>query len=416
MMSRNLLLVRKKSMDFSESFAVALNSLLANRVRLVLTMLGIIIGVGAVITMISLGEGAKQAVETQIQQLGTNILTVRPGASGPNMNRAAGNTVEFKQEHVEAVREQCKSVEAVVPEFYQYTQVKFGNQVTYSQICGTEPAYEWVRNSPVSQGEFFTNSDNARRARVCIIGEKVRETLFPEDGNIIGEQVKIKGVNFTIVGVLKSKGEGWGDPDNTVIVPIETAQKRLFGTERVSQISIKVPDIAAMDPAALEVEGVLRKYLKLRPDETNNFSIRSQLDMLSTFGEASKTLTTLLASIAAVSLLVGGIGIMNIMLVSVTERTREIGIRIAIGARKRDIRYQFLIEAVSIALIGGIIGILLGVGASFALAKFATWNTSIAPNSIFLSFFFAFLVGVVFGLFPAVKASNLNPIESLRYE
>lgn len=415
-MSRNLLLVRKKSMDFSESFAVALNSLLANRVRLVLTMLGIIIGVGAVITMISLGEGAKQAVETQIQQLGTNILTVRPGASGPNMNRAAGNTVEFKQEHVVAVREQCKSIEAVVPEFYQYTQIKFGNQVTYSQICGTEPAYEWVRNSPVSQGEYFTNSDNARRARVCIIGEKVRETLFPEDGNVVGEQVKIKGVNFEIVGVLKSKGEGWGDPDNTVIVPIETAQKRLFGTERVSQISIKVPDIASMDPAALEVEGVLRKYLKLRPDEANNFSIRSQLDMLSTFGEASKTLTTLLASIAAVSLLVGGIGIMNIMLVSVTERTREIGIRIAIGARKRDIRYQFLIEAVSIALIGGIIGIMLGIGASFALAKFATWNTSIAPNSIFLSFFFAFLVGVVFGLFPAVKASNLNPIESLRYE
>lgn len=403
-------------MDFSESFAVALNSLLANRVRLVLTMLGIIIGVGAVITMISLGEGAKQAVETQIQQLGTNILTVRPGASGPNMNRAAGNTVEFKQEHVVAVREQCKSIEAVVPEFYQYTQIKFGNQVTYSQICGTEPAYEWVRNSPVSQGEYFTNSDNARRARVCIIGEKVRETLFPEDGNVVGEQVKIKGVNFEIVGVLKSKGEGWGDPDNTVIVPIETAQKRLFGTERVSQISIKVPDIASMDPAALEVEGVLRKYLKLRPDEANNFSIRSQLDMLSTFGEASKTLTTLLASIAAVSLLVGGIGIMNIMLVSVTERTREIGIRIAIGARKRDIRYQFLIEAVSIALIGGIIGIMLGIGASFALAKFATWNTSIAPNSIFLSFFFAFLVGVVFGLFPAVKASNLNPIESLRYE
>lgn len=403
-------------MDFSESFAVALNSLLANRVRLVLTMLGIIIGVGAVITMISLGEGAKQAVETQIQQLGTNILTVRPGASGGNMSRAAGNTVEFKQELVDAVREQCKTLEAVVPEFYQYTQIKFGNQVTYSQICGTEPAYEWVRNSPVAQGEFFTNSDNARRSRVCIIGEKVRATLFPDNGNAVGEQVKIKGVNFTVVGVLKSKGEGWGDPDNTVIVPIETAQKRLFGTERISQISIKVPDIASMDPAALEVEGVLRKYLKLRMGEENNFSIRSQLDMLSTFGEASKTLTTLLASIAAVSLLVGGIGIMNIMLVSVTERTREIGIRIAIGARKRDIRYQFLIEAVAIALIGGIIGIILGIGASFALAKFATWNTSIAPNSIFLSFFFAFLVGVVFGLFPAVKASNLNPIESLRYE
>jgi putative ABC transport system permease protein len=415
-MSRGLLIVRNKGMEFSESFAVAFRSLLANRIRLVLTMLGIIIGVGAVITMISLGNGAKQAVETQIQQLGTNILTVRPGAQGPNMNRAAGATVEFKQEHVEAIREQCKSVEAVVPEFYQNTQVKFGNQVTYSQICGTEPAYEWVRNSPVSQGEFFTNSDNSRRSRVCIIGEKVRETLFPEDGNVIGEQVKIKGVNFTIVGVLKSKGEGWGDPDNTVIVPIQTAQKRLFGTERVSQISIKVPDIAAMDPAALEVEGVLRKYLKLRPDEENNFSIRSQLDMLSTFGEASKTLTTLLASIAAVSLLVGGIGIMNIMLVSVTERTREIGIRIAIGARKRDIRYQFLIEAVTIALIGGIIGIMMGVGASFALAKFATWNTAISPNSIFLSFFFALLVGVVFGLFPAVKASNLNPIESLRYE
>ncbi len=403
-------------MNFSESFAVALSALLANRVRLVLTMLGIIIGVGAVITMISIGEGAKQAVEAQIQQLGTNILTVRPGSFGGMQNRAAGATVELNQDHLEAIREEVKNAQAVVPEFFQYTQVKFGNQVTFSQILGTEPAYEWVRNSPVAEGAYFTNNDNARRSRVCVIGDKVRAELFGENVAVVGEQIKIKGVNFTIVGLLKPKGEGWGDPDNTVLVPLLTAHKRLFGTKRLSQISIKVADVAMMDPVSLEVERVLRKHLKLSQTEENNFTIRSQLDMLSTFGEASKTLTSLLASIAAVSLLVGGIGIMNIMLVSVTERTREIGIRIAIGARKRDIRYQFLIEAVVIALIGGIIGILLGVGASVVLANVSNWNSAIAPNSILLSFVFAFLVGIVFGLFPAIKASNLNPIDSLRYE
>lgn len=404
------------NVNLSESFSVALSALLANRIRLVLTMLGIIIGVGAVITMISIGEGAKRQVESQIQSLGTNILTVRPGSFGPMQNRAAGATVELKAEHLEAIRSEVEGVEAVVPEYYSNTQVKYGNNVMYSQILGTEPAYEWVRNSPVSGGAYFTNTDNARRARVCVIGETVRSTLFGENQNVIGEQIKIKGINFTIVGLLKEKGEGWGDPDNTVIIPILTAQKRVFGTERINQISIKVPTVEQMDPVSIKVEQVLRKYLKLRPDEENNFSIRSQLDFLQTMNQASETMTMLLASIAAVSLLVGGIGIMNIMLVSVTERTREIGIRIAIGARKRDIRFQFLIEAVTIAIFGGLIGIGAGIGASFLLSSFTKWSTSIAPNSIILSFLFASVVGVAFGLFPAIKASNLNPIESLRYE
>ncbi len=404
------------NMNFSESFFVAISALLANRIRLVLTMLGIIIGVGAVITMISIGEGAKKQVESQIQSLGTNILTIRPGSFGGQQNRASGARVELTHEHLDALRQEVKGAEAIVPEFYSNTQIKYGNSVTFSQVLGTEAAYEWVRNSPVAEGAYFTNTDNARRARVCVIGEKVRSELFAENKHVIGEQIKIKGINFTITGLLKEKGEGWGDPDNTVIIPILTAHKRVFGTERINQISVKVADVAQMDPVSLELERVLRKVLKLRQGEENSFSIRSQLDFLSTFGEASKTMTMLLASIAAVSLVVGGIGIMNIMLVSVTERTREIGIRIAIGARKRDIRYQFLIEAVTIAVLGGLIGIAAGVGASFMLASFTQWSTSIAVNSIIMSFFFALLVGVIFGLFPAVKASNLNPIESLRYE
>jgi len=403
-------------MNLSESFTVAVTSLLANRVRLILTMLGIIIGVSAVITMISLGEGAKRAVEEQIQQLGTNILTVRPGSMNRAFRRASGATIHFTMDEVEAIQNNATTVEAVVPEFDSFTQMKFGNNVTYARVIGTTPDYEWVRNAPVIKGKYFTNTDNARRERVAVIGEKVRQSLFGDNKFVVGEEMRVKNVNFTIVGLLEEKGEGWGDPDNVIIVPLETAQRRLFGTENIDEIIVRVPTVDMMDAAAIQVEQILRKYLKLRPDEDNNFTVRSQLDFLSTFGEASKTLTTLLASIAAVSLLVGGIGIMNIMLVSVTERTREIGVRMAIGARKRDIRFQFLIEAVVIAMIGGIIGILLGVGGSFALSEFAQWNTTISPDSIVLSFLFAFLVGIVFGLFPAFKASNLNPIDSLRYE
>jgi putative ABC transport system permease protein len=404
-------------MDFRESFSVALSALLSNRVRLVLTMLGIIIGVGAVIAMVALGQGAKQAVETQIQQLGTNLLTVRSGTGGGGMfNRASGTTTGFTLEHLKVIREQCKTIETAIPELNQNTQIKYANQVTYSQVLGTEPEYEFVRNAPLEQGEYFTNSDNARRNRVCVIGEQVRKDLFGESKDVLGEQVKIRGINFTIVGLLKSKGEGFGDPDNTVIIPLLTAQKRVFGTERVSQIDIKVASLEMLEAASLEVEQVLRKQNRLAEGDENNFMIRSQLDYLNTFGEASKTLTTLLAAIAAVSLLVGGIGIMNIMLVSVTERTREIGVRMAIGARKKDIRYQFLIEAIVIAMAGGIIGILAGVGGAMALAKFANWNTAIVPEAVVLAFVFSGVVGVVFGLFPAIKASNLNPIDSLRYE
>ncbi len=403
-------------MNISESFAVAVSSLLANRVRLILTMLGIIIGVSAVITMISLGEGAKLAVEQQIQQLGTNILTVRPGSMNRAFSRAAGATIRFTMDEVQAIQENATMVDAVIPEYDSFTQMKFGNSVTYARVIGTTPEYEWVRNAPVASGKYFSNTDNARRERVAVIGEKVRKSLFGDNTSVLGEEIRVRNLNFTVVGVLQEKGEGWGDPDNVIIVPIETAQRRLFGTDRVDEIVVRVPSVDMMDASMIQIEQILRKYLRLQPDEENNFSVRSQLDFLSTFGEASKTLTTLLASIAAVSLLVGGIGIMNIMLVSVTERTREIGVRMAIGARKRDIRFQFLIEAVVIAMIGGIIGIALGIGGSFALSEFAQWNTTIAPNSILLSFIFAFLVGVVFGLFPAYKASNLNPIESLRYE
>lgn len=411
-----LLDIRKSDMNLSESFSVAVTSLLANRVRLILTMLGIIIGVSAVITMISLGEGAKRAVEQQIQQLGTNILTVRPGSMDRAFRRASGATVRFTLDEVEAVRENATMVDAVIPEYDSYTQMKYANNVTYARVIGTTPEYEWVRNAPVARGEYFSNTDNARRERVAVIGEKVRQSLFGDNPYVVGEEFRVKNINFTIVGVLEEKGEGWGDPDNVIIVPIETAQRRLFGTDRIDEIIVSVTSVDMMDAAMIEIEQILRKYLRLQPDEDNTFSVRSQLDFLSTFGEASKTLTTLLASIAAVSLLVGGIGIMNIMLVSVTERTREIGVRMAIGARKKDIRFQFLIEAVVIAMIGGIIGILLGVGGAFALSEFAQWNTTIAPNSIALAFLFAFIVGVIFGLFPAYKASNLDPIDSLRYE
>jgi len=408
----------KGGMNLAEGFSVAVAALHANKLRSLLTMLGIIIGTGAVITMIALGNGARKAVEERISQLGADLLFVRPGTDrGRHVRGPAGSSVNLTEKDAVAIAENCPSVLAVAPEVWSSAQVKLGSNNWNTRILGTYPEYEWLRNTPVLMGEYFTHADNKVRRRVCVLGPTVVENLFGDDINPIGRTIKIRNINFEVLGVLKEKGaQGWGNTDDQVIVPLRTAQKRLMGRDHVSSIDVRAVDQASMNRATLEIESLLRRRHKLHEGQENDFSMRSMTDVMSTLGETTETFTMLLASIALVSLLVGGIGIMNIMLVSVTERTREIGVRKAVGGRRRDILTQFLIESIALSLAGGALGIALGIAGANALAHFAGWNTLVAPEAVLLAFGFSFAVGVFFGYYPARKASALDPIEALRYE
>lgn len=405
-------------MHLLEGMSVAIASLMTNKMRALLTMLGIIIGVGAVITMVALGTGAQQAVEDRISGLGADLLFLRPGADRRgHVRMAAGSRTSLTEEDADVLVRECPSVVAVAPHVSTSAQLKYGNQNWNSRIYGTYPEYEWIRNTPAELGAYFTHADNDQRRRVCLLGPTVVENLFGIGVNPVGSEIKIRNINFAVVGTLQEKGaQGWGNTDDVVIVPLRTAQKRLIGQDYISSVSVRARDQASMDRATLEIESVLRRRHKLQQGDENDFTIRSMTDVQSTMGETTKTFTTLLASIALVSLLVGGIGIMNIMLVSVTERTREIGVRKAVGGRRRDIMLQFLIESVTLALSGGILGILLGMAGAKALATFAGWNTILSLEAIVLAFGFSFAVGVFFGFYPARKASLLDPIEALRYE
>ncbi len=404
--------------EFKESLLVSVGALQANKMRSLLTMLGIIIGVGAVITMIALGQGAKKAVQSQIQSMGTNLLFVRPGASRQGFVRIqAGSGVELTNQDARYLQERCPSVARVVPESFAFAQLKYRNKNWNARVIGTTSEYEQVRNVTPAKGSFFGDKEVSNKERVCVLGQTVYENLFEPGEDPVGKVIKINNINFAVKGLLVPKGgTGWMNQDDQVFVPISTAQKRLLGMDYLTNINVQAKGEALIDQASLEIEKVLRRSQKIRPGEENNFSVSTQLDILSTMEQTSRQFSLLLAGIALVSLLVGGIGIMNIMLVSVTERTREIGIRMAIGARRRDILQQFLIEALVLSLLGGIIGILVGIGGSVTLSQAAQWNTLISPASILLAFFFAFLVGVFFGLWPARKASGLDPIEALRYE
>jgi len=403
-------------MQLNESFLVAFSSLRTHKVRSFLTMLGIIIGVASVITVFAMGRGAEKATQEQIEKFGTNVLTINPGFAGPASMRAGGVRVRLYNEDAEAL-EGVANVVAIVPEMTSNSQIKFANQVTFARVVGTLPEYEWVKNASLTQGKFFTRTDNARGARVAIIGAEVKADLFGEDpGDIIGSEIKIRGISFQVIGVLAEKGPGFWSPDEAVIIPLQTAQKRVFGFNYLNGITVKVTDLAVMDRVSLEIERILRRNHGLTGETENDFRIMSQVDLIQTSQSTTQTFTLLLSSIAGVSLIVGGIGIMNIMLVSVTERTREIGLRMAIGARKRDIRLQFLIEAFALSILGGTLGILLGSGASSVLSTYFQWNTLISPDSVVLGFCFSAFVGVGFGFYPAWKASQLDPIESLRYE
>jgi putative ABC transport system permease protein len=406
-------------MLLGETIGVALGALRANKLRSFLTMLGVVIGVGAVIAVVALGRGAQESVNARITALGTTLLTVQPGQIyAPGGVSSGSDRARMLVADAKALESAGPAIAAVEPEMQRQFQIQYLNTNTNSNVLGTTPNYLQVRKYEIENGAMFTEGDDRASRRVAVLGATVPANLGVPAATLVGQNIRIGGFLFEVIGVLASKGTGggFGDPDDQVLVPITTAQFRLFGSDRLRQIGVLAASEAEIPQAMAEIQRILRREHRLRVGVPDDFQIRNQADFLNTLGETTQIFTFLLSGIAAVSLLVGGIGIMNIMLVSVTERTREIGVRKALGATPKNILLQFLIEAVVLCLLGGVGGIVFGWLGAVALAKFGNFNTSVAPSSILLAFFFSGFVGVLFGVWPARRAANLDPIQSLRYE
>jgi putative ABC transport system permease protein len=405
-------------MLIGEIIRVALGALRANKLRSLLTMLGIVIGVAAVIAVVALGTGAQSAVKDRISSLGTTLLTVIPGQQR-GMGVSFDQSMKLTMDDAAALEDRATNLSAVQPEMTSRLQVQYLNQNTNTSIVGTTANYLEVRKYELQAGRMFSRAEDEGRQRVAVLGPTVLDALgINSPDAIVGEAVRIRGIQFTVVGVLKSKGQStpFGNPDDQVLVPITTGRFRLFGSDRLRSISVLAQSEEKIPDAMADVQRVLRREHRLPQGRPDDFMIRSQADFLNTLGETTQVFTYLLSGIAAVSLLVGGIGIMNIMLVSVTERTREIGIRKALGATRANILLQFLIEAVVLCLLGGLIGALVGSGGATAMSKFFQWNTIISGGAIAAAFVFSAVVGVVFGVWPARRAAGLDPIVALRYE
>ncbi|MDB4914848.1 MAG: MacB-like periplasmic core domain protein [Gemmatimonadetes bacterium] len=405
-------------MLIGEIISVALGALRANKLRSLLTMLGIVIGVAAVIAVVALGSGAQNAVKDRISSLGTTLLTVSPGQQRGG-GVAFDASVKLTIADAQALEEKSTELNAVQPEMNSRLQVQFGNQNTLTSIVGTSANYLEVRKYELQAGRMFTRAEDEGKQRLVVLGPTVLENMnvrAPEA--ILGENVRIRGLQFTVIGILKSKGQAspFGNPDDQVLIPLTTGRFRVFGNDRLRSISVLAQTEEKIPEAMADIQRVLRREHRLVRGKADDFQIRSQADFLNTLGETTQVFTYLLSGIAAVSLLVGGIGIMNIMLVSVTERTREIGIRKALGATRTNILLQFLIEAVVLCLLGGLVGALVGSGGATAMSAFFAWNTSISPTSIVMAFVFSAVVGVLFGVWPARRAASLDPIVALRYE
>jgi macrolide transport system ATP-binding/permease protein len=404
-------------LDFTVHIQEGIKALIANKMRTFLSMLGILIGVAAVIAMLALGRGAQKSIESQLASLGSNLLTVRTGSYRMGgVSLGTGAIAKLTPEDAEVIKKSIPSVKATAPEITGKGQATYRDKNWSTQVMGTTETYPAMRASIPVIGRFFDESENRKRMRLAVIGMTLVTELFG-DIDPIGEYIKINKVPFQVIGILPEKGNnGWRDQDDIIMIPLQTAMYRLLGKNYVDQINVEIGKLGEMDGAEEQIKHIIEKRHRIAPSQTDAFQIRNMQDIQSALSESSKTMGWLLASIAAISLLVGGIGIMNIMLVSVTERTREIGLRKALGAMRRDILLQFLVEAMVVSLLGGMIGIVLGVVVTLGLSFLANWTTSISIFSIVLASLFSALTGIFFGLWPARKAASLDPIVALRYE
>jgi putative ABC transport system permease protein len=406
-------------MLFGEILSVALGALRANKLRSMLTMLGIVIGVAAVIAMVALGTGAQTAVNDRIASLGTTLLTVMPGQQRGMGVSVMDQRARLVMEDAEALEARGEGILAVQPEINRNLQVTWTNRNAQASIVGTTANYLEVRKYKLLAGRMFTRMEDQANQRLAVVGPAVATNMgLSSPDALLGENIRIRGIQFTVIGVLESKGQSspFGNPDEQILIPINTGRYRVFGTNRLRSISVLAESEERIPLAMAGIQKVLRREHRLRSGQPDDFQMRSQADFLNTLGETTQVFTYLLSGIAAVSLLVGGIGIMNIMLVSVTERTREIGIRKALGATRSNILTQFLIEAVVLCMLGGIVGILVGSGGAAAMSQLFQWNVKISPSAIGLAFAFSAAVGVIFGVWPARRAAVLDPIVALRYE
>ena len=405
-------------MNIMRTIRVSLRALSRNKMRSFLTALGIIIGVGAVIAMVSIGQGAKMAVEQRFESMGTNLLFVRPGSrSFRGIHGGGGTYANLMPADATAILEKCDAVQYVSPSVSARSQVVYGNKNWNTSIQGVGAKYPEIRNWEVVEGTFFDENMVKAGAKVCVLGSEVRENLF-EYEDPIGQIIRIRKIPFRVLGTLKSRGEsgGWFNRDDIIVIPYTTAQRRLLGIIHIQSIDVSAVSAARSAEAQEQIEEILRIRHKIAPGAEDDFNVNNMEEIAEGAAESTKILTILLGGIASVSLLVGGIGIMNIMLVSVTERIREIGIRMSVGAREKDILYQFLTEAIVLSVLGGIIGIGVGLIASRLISHFAGWQTLVSLSAIVLAFLFSGSVGIFFGFYPARKASKLDPIEALRYE
>jgi putative ABC transport system permease protein len=407
-------------MPVRNTLKIALKAIRRNKVRSGLTMLGVIIGVASVIAMIALGSGARASIDEQIQSQGTNVIYVSAGSFGRGagaVRGGAGTITTLTIEDARAIANEVPAVALVSPMVRGRAQVIAGNQNWNTQMEGGTEDYIAIRNWTVRSGENFTARDVLLADKVCLLGPSVANILFP-DSDPVGQIVRVRNLPFRVLGVLAPKGQGqFGqDQDDVIVAPYTTLQKKLLGITHLHQVTLSARSADAVEPTAVEVTRLMRQRHRTTSPEDDDFTVRTVEEMAATRVEMANTMTLLLMSVASVSLLVGGIGIMNIMLVSVTERTREIGLRMAVGARTRDILRQFLAEAVGLSIVGGAMGVLLGVGVSRGLTQGLGWPTMITPSAIVIAFAFAAAVGVFFGYYPARKAANLDPIDALRYE
>jgi putative ABC transport system permease protein len=410
-------------MKILAAIRIALRALRVNRLRSALTMLGIIIGVAAVIAMVAVGSGATARIQEQIQAIGSNLVMVVPGSVTSNGIRlGSGAGVTLSEDDAKAIAAECPAVAVVAPTVRGAGQVMYGSANWATSFQGTTPDYLTIRDQPVAQGSAFTEDDVNSAAKVALLGQTVATNLFGA-ADPVGQTIRIKNVPFTVDGVLAPKGQSptGQDQDDLILIPISTAKRNVTGSNQanaraVGSIMVQAAGPEAMDEAQRELESLLRQRHRIQRGQDDDFTVRNLSEVFAAQESSARVMSILLGAIASVSLIVGGIGIMNIMLVSVTERTREIGLRLAIGAKTHDILWQFLVEAVTLSILGGVIGILLGTGASTLISYFAKWSTLVSPVAMVLAFAFSALVGVFFGYYPARKAALLDPIDALRYE